>query len=774
MSVTVLGVRHHGPGSARSVAAALEALQPDAVLVEGPPEAEEVAALALHPEMVAPVALLAYVPGEPQRSAFWPFAAFSPEWHAMRHAIARDVPLRFIDLPAAHMLAEEAEDDDDEADGAGPGDREDAEADGAGRDDREDAEDDNPEDAREPLARRDPLGLLARAGGYADPEGWWEDVVEHRGQGVAGDDGVFAAVADAMAAVRAEAGEPRPREGRREAAMRNAIRRAMKEGHERIAVVCGAYHAPVLDPATFPTATADNALLKGLPKVKVAMTWVPWTHDRLAFASGYGAGVTSPGWYHHLYTAQDEPIARWMVRVARLLREEDLDASPASAVEAARAAHALASIRGRPLPGLPEVDDAALAVLCGGSELPLQMIARRLVVGEVLGAVPKGTPMVPLARDLADQQRTTRLKPQASVDARELDLRKPLDLQRSRLLHRLMLLGIPWGAPAHPGGRSTGTFKEAWRLEWQPEFAVRLIECGRYGTTVERAATGFVLAEAQRATGLAALAPLIEGTLLAALPDAVAGLMRAFDARAANVADVGSLMDALVPLARVRRYGSVRQDDVETVGSVVDGLVARICVGLSAACATLDDDGAREMVGRIGGVHGALATLDRGDLRASWLGALTGLAARGGLHGLVAGRTCRLLHDAGTLDGEEVRRRLGLALSRGGDPADGAAWLEGLLESSGLVLVHDPALLGVIDGWVAAAGGDTFDALLPLLRRTFATFAEGERRQIGALVKRGAGPGRRGDGAQDAALDLARAEAALPVIGLLLGTQADG
>jgi hypothetical protein len=753
--VSVFGVRHHGPGSARSVAAALEALQPDAVLVEGPPEAEAIATLALDPEMVPPVALLAYVPGEPRRAAFWPFAVFSPEWHAVRHALAREVTLRFIDLPAVHMLAGREAFDDPEDEG------QDAEGDERGDDD---------EERREPLARRDPLGLLARAGGYADPEGWWEDVVEHRS---GNETGVFAAVADAMAAVRAEAGALTAREARREAAMRSAIRRAMKDGHERIAVVCGAYHAPVLDPATFPTQTSDNALLKGLPKVKVAMTWVPWTHDRLAFSSGYGAGVSSPGWYHHLYSAPDEPIVHWMVRVARLLRDEQLDASPASVVEAARAAQALAAIRGRPLPGLPEVDDAALAVLCGGSELPLALIARRLVVGEVLGAVPEGTPMVPLARDLADQQRTTRMKPQASVDTRELDLRKPLDLQRSRLLHRLGLLGVPWGAPAYAAGRSTGTFKEAWRLEWQPEFAVRLIESGRYGTTVERAATARVLAQAGDAADLAALAPLVEGSLLAALPDAVAGLMTAFAARAANVADVASLMDALVPLARVRRYGSVRQDDVETVGAVVDALVARICVGLSGACATLDDDGAREMVGRIDAVHAALASLDREDLRSGWLAAIAGLAQRAGLHGLVAGRACRLLHDAGDLDAAEVRRRLGLALSRGGDPADGAAWLEGFLESSGLVLIHDPTLLTVIDGWVAAVGGDTFEALLPLLRRTFSTFATGERRQLGGLVKRGGGRGASAAPADDD-LDLARAEAAVPVLALLLGVSADG
>ena len=37
MTTTVLGIRHHGPGSARSVAAELERLDPDIVLIEGPP-----------------------------------------------------------------------------------------------------------------------------------------------------------------------------------------------------------------------------------------------------------------------------------------------------------------------------------------------------------------------------------------------------------------------------------------------------------------------------------------------------------------------------------------------------------------------------------------------------------------------------------------------------------------------------------------------------------------------------------------------------------------
>ena len=84
----------------------------------------------------------------------------------------------------------------------------------------------------------------------------------------------------------------RLREQRREAHMRRAMRQAEREGRERIAVVCGAWHVPAL--TTMPPASHDAALLKALPKVKVDATWVPWTNGRLCLASGYGAGIESP------------------------------------------------------------------------------------------------------------------------------------------------------------------------------------------------------------------------------------------------------------------------------------------------------------------------------------------------------------------------------------------------------------------------------------------------------------------------------------------------
>ena len=259
---------------------------------------------------------------------------------------------------------------------------------------------------------------------------------------------------------------------------------------------------PALVPANFPPAAADNKVLAGLPKTKVAVTWVPWTSDRLSLQTGYGAGVTAPGWYQHLFahwTAQDsaaDVATTWLVRVAQTLRREKLDASTASVVEASRLANALAAVRGRPSPGLAELDDAAQAVLCDGSPLPLALVHRELTVGHDLGSVPESAPTVPLAADLAATQRRLRLQPSALDELLTIDLRKPNQLARSVLLHRLALLGVDWGTPADTG-RTTGTFKEAWTLHWQPELAVAVVEASRYGTTIATAAATCVAERAR-------------------------------------------------------------------------------------------------------------------------------------------------------------------------------------------------------------------------------------------------------------------------------------
>lgn len=756
MTVHIFGIRHHGPGSARSLRRALLDLQPDAVLVEGPPDAEPVLPLLAHPAMQPPVALLITVPNQPHQAVFYPFSIFSPEWQALHYGLSQGVAVRFMDLPQAHQMmlrlplvpfpetkpldAETSPEDAPPSEPASP----------------------SPADLAQMRLRYDPLSLLAEAAGYGDGEAWWDRVVEQRRDSR----DVFEAILEAIAALRAEINEPfGPVEAEREAYMRKTIREAQKQGFERIAVVCGAWHAPAL--ASLPPAREDNERLKGLPKTRVDVTWIPWTYSRLDRTSGYGAGVASPGWYDHLWHHPDRTAEKWITRAARLLRGEDLDASTAQIIDAVRLAEATAALRGHAVPALDELSEAIRATLCFGGDAPMALVHHKLIVGEVMGAVPGETPVVPLQRDVFALAKRLRMPLEDSARVYDLDLRRPGDLERSHLLHRLSLLGIPWGQMARDTASRRGTFHELWQVKWSPEMTVAIVEASVWGNTVETAAGARACDIADRASDLAVLTRLVEAVMLSSLPAAIHHVMQRLQDAAAVTSDVGMMMDALPPLASVLRYGSVRQTDTGMAAQVIDGLVARICVGLPGACASLDDEAAALMFGRLLAAHSAIALLQNGDYLNQWRYTLAILADQEGVSGLIAGRSARLLFDAGVFSPDETARRMRLALSPANDPQQASAWIEGFLRDSGLLLLHDEGLWGVLDEWVVSLSGEAFKQVVPLLRRTFSTFAAAERRIMGEKVRQGGA--RMAGAAADSDLDPARADLALPLVAMLLG-----
>jgi len=466
----ILGIRHHGPGSAASVQRALDDINPEVVLIEGPADASELIPFASTPGMQPPVALLIYPKGYPEAARFYPFAEFSPEWCAMLWATKHDRSVEFIDLPtqasvvdniesAKAAMQEDSSDIDDDTVGA----------DSTGKAD--DNEETSSEDELTASVVADPLNALADIAGHSDGESWWNAIVE---QSVHSPE-VFSAIHSVMAELRTQFVKPdnhpdKERELQREAYMRSGIRKALKAHDGDVAVICGAWHTPALAALDNYSVKDDKEILKSTKAAQCYSCWIPWTDQRLAFASGYSAGVVSPGWYRHLWSQHTQPntnaleTAHWQSRVASLLREEGYDASMASVIEATRLTKTLTAVRGLPVPGLIEMQDASLAALCHGEIAPLKVINSKLVIGNTVGAVDQSVPQPPLLIDLAQQQKKLRLKPEALGREVKLDLRSASGMAKSELLHRLTILDVEWGTLSD-GEAGRGTFREIWHVQ---------------------------------------------------------------------------------------------------------------------------------------------------------------------------------------------------------------------------------------------------------------------------------------------------------------------
>lgn len=696
--VSIFGIRHHGPGSARRLVEALDALAPATVLIEGPADASALLPMLADPGMATPVALLTYAEDDPANASFFPFADYSPEYQAALWAVRHGAALRFIDLPASDRLG--AHDGGIEADAAA-------------------TVDDDP-------ISRDPIGALAIAAGYDDGESWWSDVIEENPSSGP----VFAAVADAMAALRAEAGPLSTREAAREAHMRIEIAHAAKESEGPVAVVCGAWHVPALRAKH--SLTADRDLLKGRAKTKTKATWAPWTAPRLARASGYGAGVVAPGWFGHLWDTRDraDRDAVWLAKIARVMRERGHFVSTASVIEAQRLGTALAALRQRPAPGFEELREAAIACLCNGERAVWDDIAAELLIGAAVGAIPAATPLAPLLEDLQRQQKATRLKPEALERPLTLDLRSDSGLARSTLLHRLNALDVPWGRLTD-AGRSRGTFRENWQLCWEPEYAVRLVENLVHGSTIAEAAAGRTMEAMRAEPDLAALATLVRTAMVADLARATETGIALLEEKAALTSDCQTLLATITPMADIMRYGEARAGTAAHLSALMPRIVVQAALALPYAARNLDAEAASRLRGAILSADSAveLAQLDAETVE-TWHRALRLLLDDPQATRLIAGSAARLLYEAKLLSAEAAADLLARMLSPGTPVVDAAGFFEGFLEGAGQRLIHDTPLRDAVDSWLMTLDEDAFTANLPLFRRVFAVLDRSERRRL--------------------------------------------
>ncbi len=161
----------------------------------------------------------------------------------------------------------------------------------------------------------------------------------------------------------------------------------------------------------------------------------------------------------------------------------------------------------------------------------------------------------------------------------------------------------------------------------------------------------------------------------------------------------------------------------------------------------------------------------------NWHETLATLADEPRTHGLLAGRACRLLLDSRFWSKDEVALRMERALSAETlatqdtqQLTQAAAWLEGFLQGSELLIIHDRELWLLLDNWITHLDDERFLSILPLLRRTFSAFSEAARAKMHDRVR--AVRARREQTVNVAPrFDREQAEAVLPLVAKLLGLE---
>ncbi|MFN7326412.1 MAG: DUF5682 family protein [Chitinophagales bacterium] len=700
MPIHVLGIRHHGVGSARQVVRQLAALQPDLILVEGPPEFDPLLKWVKPGQLEPPVAILGYNEKQPKESTFYPFAAFSPEWQAIQYANQHKIPVQLLDLPLRYSF------------------------------------DPNFQTllVGSKAGEKDPLSWLARIDGYTNSEIWWERKIENQAA-LTDPDEYFQAVLMAMEALRSEGmSSSLDLENQwREAYMRKIIREKQAQLYSTIAIVCGAWHAPALLPLR-ETEVADQQLLRQLPKnnLRIGASWIPWTNERLGMESGYGAGIAAPGWSECWWEHPDQPGAYWLSKVATCFRNHRLDVSSAQVMDALQLARQLAEIRQLPFPGLEEYNEATTTVLCMGQQSMLEWVRTEVIVGNKMGKVAEKLQLLPLQIDFEQQVKRLRLKLEADRRTYRLDLREKLDLERSVFLHQVLALGISWGNCSYDE-RAKGTFRELWELQWKPEMMVELITRGIWGNTVREAATAWLTHQIQKTDSIQDLARLLEIVLPGELVEVNQLLLLRMHDLAAVSHDLLELLKTVPPVARAYRYGNVRKTDRTMLFQLLEGLITRVSLSIPSLGTQLDDDSANQLFQLLDANHQSVLLLEVEEWKQTWLQALRSLHQH--THPLLDGFVTRLLFDLQEIPTTTAAKSLSRALSTGSEPLFSASWLEGFLKGSSSILLHDNALWEVLNEWTAQLPEEDFLNLVPILRRTFSRYEPSERRKLGEKAR---------------------------------------
>lgn len=492
------------------------------MLIEGPSDMNDrIGELSLGHRL--PIAVFSYSMGAAGPSSSWsPFCDYSPEWVALKAAErAGAIPL-FIDLPAWHeAFAGVKNRYADRRSRAGEG-----------------------------------IAALCDKLAVADSDALWDHLFEQP-MPIEELDARLSAYFRALREDEPEGAE----ENAREAFMARWIAWAVADCEGRggdVIVVCGGFHAPALErlwkevpagiAAQRPAVPDEAPLGQGGARPEARRSYiVPYSFDRLDSFVGYESGMPSPAYYQALWEEGPDAAGEAMLFAAieRLRRKKQL-VSAADAIAASTSAQALRILRGHEALARTDVlDGLASALRKDALEAPLPWTRRGKILprtdpmiveivaafsGDRTGELAPETPRPPLVLDALAEIEAAGIPFAIAAATVHVAVTDPEGLRRSRVLHRLRVLGVPGVSLVRAlflgRGRSGAALSEVWSVKRALDADAALIEASAYGATLEAAAAGRIEELLLHAKDVGLIAGLLFEAALAGVSGLAARLLR--------------------------------------------------------------------------------------------------------------------------------------------------------------------------------------------------------------------------------------------------------
>ncbi len=694
-SLQIFGIRHHGAGSARRLITALHAIKPSAIAIELPSDSLDMVKQLASMDHQPPIAFLYYDKRFPSRSIYLPMAIFSPEYQAIQYAIEHQIPVHCIDLPAAAFLRPSNFTGNETAFSS----------------------------RRIQSITADPIGYLATHAGFKDSERWWENQFEQWTEHLK----LFEVIQQFMSELRRQSQWKDDRETLlREKYMRCRLRNILSEHKGSVAVVCGAWHGPVLTQEWLDQQAHESPPILKLSPVSTCI--IPWTYQHIQLNQFYTAGIRAPSWHESLFLDPLNAVSLFLSKAAHLLRKEGIEISTDALISASRLANHLCLLRELPQPGLVEILEAALTTF--NLDKSRDWLEDKILCGNVTGVVSIEQMNLPFVRQFHEQLKKLKLKPWWTDGGREellLDLRKEHHLNISKFLHYCSLCLKGWCIPAQIEWKAQGSFHENWNFRWHPELEMQLIALGCLGNTLSDVLFAFTRQKFSKPVGLIEIARCLEHSLKGDWTLVWPLLSHELETTVVAEQEFTQLSALLPYLVSMLEYGSLHQNNLEMVATVYQQLLIKLICELEPNCMQIQEERARHLFNSLNDIQLHFSKHPDHPLHDQWYDKLSLICLNDACHPLLRGKCWGIRLFTRHCTVEQAIQAFQTEFSLIAEAIRNVHWLEGLVNTStSLFLIH-PEIIKTIDVWMNQLEEKTFTTVLPLLRRCFSVLPENDK-----------------------------------------------